>query len=198
MRTAGTIKYSIDFETSEVVFKHRGEEVRLPIEMGQSARGVILNYTNKIDRGIEIRKGKRKKSYEDDRIMVTLIQLHRELHQENIVKLTTLNTLKILCDVEGVNVELKTGVLNLLNHLKPSTYAISKENCNKLNLAQRTNKRAYNSMLGILSDEINIFKSKKQSHLIMIADLYEHHKEKLIVVNAHEITVPALPMHLWS
>lgn len=197
MRTAGTIKYSIDYVTSEVVFIHAGEEVRLPLEMGQSARGVILSYTNKIDRGLDYKQGKRKKSYEDNQIMVMLIQLHKELQQDSTIKLTTLNILRILCDVEKVNVELKDDVTNLIKQLEPGIYAISKENSNKLNLARRVNVKAYNSMLVLLGDEINVFKSKKQNYLIMVADLYEHHKDKLIIVNSHEITTPALPMHLW-
>lgn len=197
MRKAGTISYKIDLKTSEVVFNYRGEEVRLGIEMGQSARGLILSYTTKLERGTTVRKGKSKNSYEDNQILTVIIQLHRELQKDNVVKLGTLKILKILCDVEGVNESLKLDTLKLINNLEPKYYNISKENSNKLNHAKLNNKKAYNSMLAVLSDEINLFQSEKQKDLVMIADMYELHKDKLIITEPRQITTPAQPMHLW-
>ena len=179
------------------MFNHSGEEVRLNMEIGQSARGLILGYINKLERGTIIRKGKSKKSYEDNQILTIIIQLHRELQKDYMVRLGTLKILKILCDVEGVNESLKSDTLNLINNLEPKTYAISEENSNKLNHARRNNKKAYNSMLAVLSDEINLFQSKRQKDLVMIADVYEVHKDKLIIAEPRQITIPALPMHLW-
>lgn len=197
MRKAGTISYTIDLQTSEVVFNYKDNEVRLPIAMGQSARGVILSYVDKVQRGTKRVKTKSSKSHEDHQVMLILIQLNKELGQDRVIKGSTVKILNYLTTVEGVSEDLKNDVNKLTQHLEPKTYAISTENANKLNIAQRKNKRAYNSMFALLEDDINIFKDSRRKMLILIADTYEKHKSKLIIEAPRSVVVEAKPMHDW-
>lgn len=197
MRKAGTISYTLDLKTSEVVFFYQEVEVRLPISMGQSARSVILSYVDKIQRGTRTLKTRSSKSQEDHQVMMLLVRLVDDLGRDYEVKAMTIRTLEYIKDVEGVNEELKKDVENLISHLKPKQYVISKENANKLNLARLNNKKAYKKMYNLLEDDINIFKDGRRKILIMIADVYEKHKSKVIIEAPRSVTKDPKPMYDW-
>lgn len=194
----GSIVYEFE-DGDKIVFEYQGEVIKLPIQLGESARSIMHSYISKLHRGTaQTPKAKKIKNLTDDRVLRKLAILAFEIGREYRIQDSYLRSLRLELSRKDLSPDLEADLRELISTIKPQKLSIPQTQVDFVVAGVNTISDAkLQKMYAIVEPDIREKKELREKLILDISELYENHKSKIIDGEPRSITKAAAPLKEW-
>lgn len=194
----GSIEYEFE-DGNKIVFEYEGEVIKLPIQLGESARAIMHSYISKLHRGTaQTPKAKKVKNLTDDRVLRKLALLAFEIGREYRIQDSYIRTIKLELSRKDLSPDLEQDLRSLLAIIKPQKLSIPQSQVDFLvGGVNSVTDAKLQKMYAIIEPDIREKKQLREELILAISEVYENHKAKLINSEPRSIIKAALPLKEW-